>query len=124
VIANPEQMLKPGMYGRAELTVDHHPRAVVLPVEAVIAEEKDRSVYLVKDIKPVDKGAPVGTVHRVGVLVGFDGGDWLEITKGLVGDEDVIISGVDLASDGAPVSVSRKDKTVAAEPAKPSPKVD
>jgi membrane fusion protein (multidrug efflux system) len=130
MIPNPEQILKPGMYGRAELSIDHHPRAVVLPVEAVIAEEKERSVYTVSDIKPVEKGAPVGTVRRVSVEVGFDGGDWLEIQKGLDGSEDVVISGTDLASDGAPVSVARKAKTVASEkkpvtpPAKPDQKVD
>jgi membrane fusion protein (multidrug efflux system) len=77
VIPNPDGVLKPGMYGRAELTVDHHPRAVVLPVEAVIAEEKDRSVFTVTDVKE-----KVGVVRRVSVEVGFDGGEWLEITKG------------------------------------------
>jgi RND family efflux transporter MFP subunit len=127
MIPNPDQVLKPGMYGRAELSIDHHPRSVVLPVEAVIAEEKERSVYTVTDIKPLEKGTPVGTVRRVSVEVGFDGGDWLEIGKGLNGSEDVVISGTDLASDGAPVSVARKEKEkkpVASEK-KPSPqKVD
>jgi membrane fusion protein (multidrug efflux system) len=119
VIPNPDQLLKPGMYGRAELSVDHHPRAVVLPVEAVIAEEKERSVYVVRDIK--DK---IGVVHRVPVEVGFDGGDWLEIARGLTGEEDVVVAGVDLVSDGTPVSVARKDKAVASGQKSPAPKVD
>jgi RND family efflux transporter MFP subunit len=118
VIPNPDQLLKPGMYGRAELTVDHHARAVVLPVEAVIAEEKERSVYIVRDLKE-----KLGVARRVPVEVGFDGGDWLEITKGLSGDEDVVVAGTDLASDGTPVSVVRKDKTVASQP-QAKPKVD
>src|SRR5258706_350617 len=83
-----------------------HPRAVVLPVEAVIAEEKERSVFVVTDIHE-----KTGVARRLPVEVGFDGGDWLEIVKGLSGAEEVVIAGMDLAGDGAPVSISRKDKT-------------
>jgi RND family efflux transporter MFP subunit len=113
VIPNADQTLKPGMYGRAVLTVDLHPKAVVLPVEAVLSEDNERSVYLVDNVKPGDKGPPTGVAHRVKVETGFDGGDWLEITHGLKGDEQVIVMGVDLAGDGAPVSVARKPEKAA-----------
>ena len=123
VIGNPDGVLKPGMYGRAALTVDTHPGAVVLPVESVIAEEDQRSVFVVDGIKPPPdgKGPPVGTSRRVPVTVGFDGGDWLEVTKGLKGDEPVIVAGVDLAGDGVPVTVVRKSSPARAA-ARPSDK--
>jgi membrane fusion protein, multidrug efflux system len=98
LIPNKDGMLKPGMYGRAMLTVDLHPKAVVLPVEAVITEERERAVYLVEN----------GKAKRARVEIGFDGGDFLEITKGLTGSEQVILAGVDLVADGAPVTVSSK----------------
>jgi RND family efflux transporter MFP subunit len=111
VIPNPDGTLKPGMYGRATLTVATHPHAVVLPVEAVLTEENERAVYVVDDVRPAEgKGPPVGRAHRVACEIGFDGGDWLEITHGLKGDEKVIILGLDLAGDGAPVSVKMVDK--------------
>jgi membrane fusion protein (multidrug efflux system) len=111
VIPNPDGALKPGMYGRAALTVDTHPHAVVLPVEAVIAEEDQRSVFVVDNIKPSPDGKspPGGVARRVPVSVGFDGGDWLEIPKGLKGDESVVIAGVDMVGDGVPVTVARKN---------------
>ncbi|MDB4969205.1 MAG: putative Acriflavine resistance protein acrA [Myxococcales bacterium] len=110
VIPNPDGTLKPGMYGRAALTVDTHPRGVVLPVEAVVAEEAERSVFIVDQIKPAadGKGPATGIAHRVLVQTGFDGGEWLEITKGLTGTESVIVAGVDLAADGMPVGVAKK----------------
>lgn len=109
VVPNPDDVLKPGMYGRATLTVDKHPKALVLPVEAVVADERERAVYVVEEVKPGDHGPPVGRARRVVVETGFDGGEWLEITSGLAGDESVIVMGTDLASDGAPVSVAQKD---------------
>jgi RND family efflux transporter MFP subunit len=107
VIPNPEGVLKPGMYGRAQLTVAEHPHAVILPVEAVLTEEHERAVYVVDGVTPQDKGPPVGKARRVTVETGFDGGDWLEITKGLGGQELVVIGGIDLVADGAAVGVSQ-----------------
>jgi len=125
VVPNPDGTLKPGMYGRAALTVDTHPRAVVLPVEAVLTEENERSVYVVEELSPAagGKGPATGRARRVAVQTGFDGGDWLEITKGLKGDENVIVMGVDLAGNGQPVSVKQSAEKV--EPKKPeTAKVD
>jgi membrane fusion protein (multidrug efflux system) len=123
VIPNPDGVLKPGMYGRATLTVDTHPHAVVLPVEAVITEENEHAVYVVEDIKPAadgpsaSSGRPgVGRARRVQVQTGFDGGDWLEIAGGLKGDEKVIILGVDLAGNGQPVSVKENVAHTASAP--------
>jgi RND family efflux transporter MFP subunit len=112
VIPNAEGVLKPGMYGRAELTVATHPRALVLPVDAVITEERERSVYVVEDKKPGPDGrGMVARARRVKVETGFDGGDWLEVTHGIGADDQVIVLGVDLASDGAPVSVKENQKS-------------
>jgi membrane fusion protein (multidrug efflux system) len=126
VIPNPDDVLKPGMYGRAALTVDTHPHAVVLPVEAVIAEEDQRSVFVVDNIKPAPDGKSpaTGVARRVPVSVGFDGGDWLEIQKGLKGDEPVIVAGVDMVGDGVPVSVARKRSPERAAAHPPDKKVD
>lgn len=93
-----DRPLKPGMYGHAALRVDVHPRAVVLPIEAVVTQEEARFVYTVD----------AGKAHRVPVEIGFDGGNWLEISRGLTGDEQVIVQGIDLVSDGALVSLPQQ----------------
>jgi membrane fusion protein, multidrug efflux system len=124
VIPNPKAELKPGMYGRASLTVATHPAAVVLPVEAVVTDDKERAVYVVEDVKPQAKGAPIGRARRVLVETGFDGGDWLEVVRGLTGGQTVILSGVDLVADGAPVAVARKNPPPTAERRPPASHVD
>jgi membrane fusion protein (multidrug efflux system) len=102
-----DRPLKPGMYGHAALRTAVHPHALVLPIDAVVTEEEARSVFVVEG----------GRAKRVPVVAGFDGGDWLEIVSGLHGDEQVILTGIDLVSDGAPVAVARP--TDAAAPNSP-----
>jgi hypothetical protein len=47
---------------------------------------------------------------RVKIETGFDGGDWLEVVKGLTGSDEVVVLGTDLVTDGAPVSAKRKEE--------------
>jgi membrane fusion protein (multidrug efflux system) len=96
-----ELVLKPGMYGHLALAAAVHPKAVVLPIEAVIAEEDTRFVYVVER---AGDGPP--KARKVGVTVGFDGGNWLEIAGGLTGGEQVVFAGIDLISDGAAVTIA------------------
>ena len=109
-----DRPLKPGMYGHVALRVATHPKAVVLPIEAVVTEDTTRSVFVVDGVQAAPGGGPgagpprlVGKARRVAVKTGFDGGSWLEITEGLTGDEEVVVQGLDLISDGAPVSLMR-----------------
>lgn len=108
VPAGIDRPLKPGMYGHAALRVATHKSSVVLPVEAVMAEDAARYAFVVEEIKP---GQPreTGRARRVPVKIGFDGGSWLEVTEGLQGGEDVIVQGMDLISNGAPVTLLRVD---------------
>lgn len=102
--------LKPGMYGRATLHIATHPKSVVLPVGAVVAEDEQRAVFVVEG----------DHARRVPVTIGFDGGSWLEIASGLRGDEQVIVQGVDLVSDGAAVALPHPEAESQPVPA-PSP---
>lgn len=109
VIQNPkdergEHVLKPGMYGHVAIAVGVHPKAIVLPVDAVVTEEEARSVFI------VDRAAKPAKAKRVAVKVGFDGGDWFEIASGLNGDEEVVLTGIDLISDGAAINVTGAEK--------------
>jgi len=92
-IPNPDLSLKPGMYGRLSLIVDRHPKSIILPAEAVLVQESGASAFTVVD----------GTVKRVPITIGYDGGDFLEVTRGLTGNETVILSGQDEVTDGTPV---------------------
>jgi RND family efflux transporter MFP subunit len=95
---NAEGALRPGMYGRGAIRIAVHPRAAVIPAVAMQISDRRRYVFvLTTDNK----------VQRRPVETGVDAGDWLEVTKGLAGGEEVVIAGADGLSDGAAVRVSR-----------------
>lgn len=96
-IDNRAGLLRPGMYGRAAVVTAVHRGAVTVPVGALQITEA-RSVAWVLD---GDK------VHRREVLTGFDGGEWLEVTRGLSPGEQVVTAGLEGLSDNARVRVSR-----------------
>lgn len=95
-IPNPDLALKPGMYGRINLIVDKHPKAILLPAEAILFQESGSSVFTVED----------GRVKRVSITTGYDAGNFLEVIQGLTGNESVILSGQDLVTDGTIVEES------------------
>lgn len=88
-VANTDRRLKPGMFGRVSIMHDIHPQALLLPKEAVLAEDREASVFVVRDSvayrQPVQLGL-VNTVHYE-VLAGVDEGD-LIVTTGQAGLKD------------------------------------
>ncbi len=93
-IANKEQLLKPGMYARVELLIDRHPGAILVQGEAITNEGDTAVVYVVGANSVVGK-RPITTGAGEGTLV--------EVTKGLQGDETVIVEGKELVRDGQKV---------------------
>jgi RND family efflux transporter MFP subunit len=96
-IANSGGELRPGMYGRAGIVLERHAAAVVAPVAAVQISSGARYVFVLEG----------DTVQRRPVDTGVDGGTWLEITRGLRGDEEVVTAGADGLSHGYKVRVAR-----------------
>lgn len=94
-LPNRDHLLKGGMFARVEVIVGTHPDAVQIPIDAVTRLEEMQYVYVVNDNK----------AHRVPVELGARAGGRVEITKGLTGGEQVIVSGKDLVHDGQPVQV-------------------
>jgi membrane fusion protein (multidrug efflux system) len=92
-LPNKDHLLKGGMFARVEVLVDRHVNAVQIPLDAVSRLEEFQYVYVVKD----------GKAHQVSVELGSRIGNRVEVTKGLAGDEQVIVSGKDLVSDGMAV---------------------
>jgi RND family efflux transporter MFP subunit len=89
-IANPELLLKPGMYARVELVIDRHPGALLVPSEAVVIDGDASLVFV------VDKGV----VGRRPIATGVGEGSLVEVVRGLAGEEQVIIEGKELVREG------------------------
>ena len=92
-LPNKDHLLKGGMFARVEVLVDRHTNAIQIPLDAVSRLEEFQYVYIVKD----------GKAHQVAVELGSRADNRVEVIKGLAGDEQVIVSGKDLVSDGMTV---------------------
>ena len=92
-LPNSDHALKGGMFARVEVVVGLHRNAIQIPIDALTRLEDLQYVYVVRE----------GKAYRVPVEVGSRVENRIEITKGLTGDEQVILSGKDLVTDGTPV---------------------
>lgn len=98
-LPNGDRRLKGGMFARVEVLVGTHRQALQIPIDAVSRLEETQYVYVVRD----------GKARRVEVEVGARSRNRIEITKGLTGNESVIVSGKDLVHDGRPVQTQPLD---------------
>jgi RND family efflux transporter MFP subunit len=96
-IPNPNDELRPGMYGRGAIILETHPKAVVVTASAVQVSNDRKYIFVLKGSQ----------VERREIGTGFDGGTWLEVTKGLAAGEEVVTAGADGLANGAKVRVSR-----------------
>jgi membrane fusion protein (multidrug efflux system) len=103
VFPNPNNLLRPGGYGRVRASVRTQNGALLVPQRAVIELQGSQQVAVVgADSKVSIRTVTVG--ERVGNL-------WI-VTEGLKAGERVVVEGLQKVRDGAPV------KAVPAEPAK------
>jgi len=103
VFPNPNNLLRPGGYGRVRASVKTQNGALLVPQRAVIELQGSYQVAVVGSDNKVSI-RPVKVGERVGTL-------WI-VTDGLKAGEHVIVEGVMKVRDGAPV------KAVPAESAK------
>ena len=92
-LPNQDHLLKGGMFARVEVMVGTHENAIQIPADALTRLDELQYVYVVKEGKAIQ--IPVEVGDRVETRI--------EITKGLTGTEQVIVSGKDLVGDGTPV---------------------
>ena len=81
-IPNPGNILKPGMYGAVTLTLEERPQAITLPSRALHTAGHKKFTYSVVESR----------LRKIEVETGLDDGITVEITKGLEGDEIVVLA--------------------------------
>lgn len=98
-IANPDRVLRPGLFARVKLELDVRPDAVLVPESAVALQESGPIVYRIEDGRAL--ATPVQTgVRRDGKV---------EITAGLEPGTEVVVSGQVRLRDRALVEVVPAD---------------
>ena len=92
-LPNPGHDLAPGMFAEVVVELRRHPDALVVPPAALVSEGSSKFVFTVEQ----------GVARRIPVATGIDDGLWVEITSGLTGAEDVVVTGKARLSDGVQV---------------------
>lgn len=88
-------VLKPGMFGRIRVDYDQRADALVVPRAALLDDESDPAVYVVREKKAV----------RVPVKLGYLDGEWAEVRAGVREGEPVVTAGKAALRDGTLVQV-------------------
>jgi RND family efflux transporter MFP subunit len=96
-LPNIDGKILPGLYGRTEIALENHSGALALPATAVrFTETGDSYIYLI--------GANDVVIRR-SVSIGFDDGNWIEISSGLSSTDRVADGLVGSLADGQQVQV-------------------
>ncbi|MBO1317411.1 efflux RND transporter periplasmic adaptor subunit [Acanthopleuribacter pedis] len=107
-IENPNELLKPGMFVRAEIVVARAERVVTVPIEALVDRFGETGVFLVNDAGDRVAWHPVQTGIRSETRVAVSG-------EGLAGR--VVTLGQQLIGDGSAVVIPNAGAAEAAEAA-------
>lgn len=103
---NPDRLLRPGMFARVETITGTRPQALVVPEKALVPSLSGFAVYVVAN-------TPTNTVARLtNVDLGQRMPGRVEIRKGLVAGQDIVVAGTQKLVDGAAI-----DPVPAGEPA-------
>jgi len=100
-IPNPDLLLKPGMFGKAEIILRSNPQAVMVPVQSVVTELDRDFVFVLKENKAVRRPVRKGVVRDTAV----------EILQGLVPGEQVVTAGQASLKDGSDVRLTLQSPT-------------
>ncbi|HXY39252.1 MAG TPA: efflux RND transporter periplasmic adaptor subunit [Vicinamibacteria bacterium] len=95
-VENPGARLRPGMYARAQIAVERHEDALLVPAAAILAGKGQDFAFTVSDDK----------AKRVPVKVGFRDARQVEVREGLSLEQPVILLGTSPPNDGQPVMVA------------------
>jgi membrane fusion protein, multidrug efflux system len=105
--ANPNGLLRPGMFVQTEVVLGAASPVVSLPASSISYAPYGDSVFVVADIKN-DKGQTYRGVRQQFVKLGATRGDQIAIVSGVKPGDEVVTSGVFKLRNGAAVLVNNK----------------
>jgi membrane fusion protein (multidrug efflux system) len=94
-VPDPSRRLKPGMFARVNIAYERRDDALQLPRNAILDADGEPSVFVIVNGKAEQRSISTGLVS--------DG--WVEVTKGLKGDERVVVVGQAGLKTGTAVKV-------------------
>ncbi|MCG8582851.1 MAG: efflux RND transporter periplasmic adaptor subunit [Bacteroidales bacterium] len=94
-VNNPEELLKPGMFVKAEIVVDQRDSALVIPKDVVLTEGNRKVVFVAKN----------SAAQKRYIRTGIETLTEVEVLEGIKPDERLIIKGFETLKDRSKVKV-------------------
>jgi membrane fusion protein (multidrug efflux system) len=105
-LENPDHVLRPGMFAKAEVTLPEKHKALVVPGSAISYAPFGDSVFVIEKKKDEKTGKESEVIRQQFVRVGEARGDLVAITKGLKAGETVVSTGVFKLRNGMTVTIN------------------
>jgi membrane fusion protein (multidrug efflux system) len=105
-VADATRHLKPGMFARVNIAYERRDNALQLPRTAIIDSDGEQSVYVVVGDKAEQRKISTGLANN----------GWIEVLRGLKGDERVVVVGQAGLKSGTVVKVVGDTKPAASPP--------
>ncbi len=105
-VANPKQLLLPGMFATVEVTTGKPQNYLTLPQTAISYNPYGNIAYIVREQGKNKKGEPILTVTQTFVSVGSTRGDQVAITKGINEGDIVVVAGQLKLKNGSHVKIN------------------
>lgn len=107
LLENPGEVLRAGMFARAEVVLPVAESTVVLPATAIAYAPYGTSIYVVEKLSDAKGREYLGATQRF-VKLGPTRGDQIAVLEGVRAGEEVATAGVFKLRNGAPVQVNNK----------------
>jgi membrane fusion protein (multidrug efflux system) len=92
---DPSKKLRPGMFARIEVIYDVHENILMAPKDAIVAEDRVSSVFVVRDT----------VAYRQNVEVGYENTTHVEILNGLQSGDTIVTAGKGSLKDTTSVEI-------------------
>ena len=105
-LENPDHVLRPGMFAKAEVTLPEKHKALVVPGSAISYAPFGDSVFVIEKKKDEKTGKESQVIRQQFVRVGEGRGDLVAITQGLKAGESIVSTGVFKLRNGMTVTIN------------------
>lgn len=99
-LPNEGGLLRPGMFARFHLIYDQHKDVPLIPLDAVLTEDGEQTVFRVKD----------NLVELITIETAFKNSQFIEVVNGLVLGDQVVTLGKSALRDGSKISIIEQGK--------------
>ncbi len=94
-INNPKYLLRPGMFVKADIVINHQDSVIVIPKNIILSRQRGKTVFV------VDRGVAAERIIETGLENITD----VEVTKGLTKNERIVMSGFETLSNKSKVKI-------------------